>query len=614
MRARGLSGLSVGVFALVGAGRGGRSRAVAAVLCACVCALGAWLALGVAPALAAEGGGALGPLTASDFSGVSPAVSPGGDSAFGSEGEGAGQLDKPHGVAVDRSTGDVYVADKANDRVDEFEEDGTFVRAWGWGVVDGKSEFEVCTSSCRAGLPEEGAGALSRPDGIAVDQATRDVYVIDLENDRVQEFTASGAFVTMWGGKVDKKTGGDVRPAAEASECQKGAEGTGDGEFENLGEQGAIAVDPATHEVYVGDYRRVQEFEADGKFMSSFAVAAENQVEAIAVISGGARSEDEICLTVNPINISTQQSPLDEVRCYSATGVLQQTIKLEEESGSPSANAYLWLAADEDGHLVVDEYLLQNKVGGGTSQSVTEYGEAGKAVERFGPPGGDVTSESREPGGLALMESGGAASGVAMAFIKEGVVRGEAIPVGPVIEAVKGVPEPGASATFSATIVPEGKTTEYHFDYGTSPGGETLEAPVPPATMAEKGVKPETVEVTVSHLTPKATYYFHVVAKNSEGKAEAEGAPFEALPAVAVEGLSAVEVTGDSAELRALVDPVGTDTRYHFEWAAEGEGEHEGPSVDVGAGSQNVAVSEPLRDLAREHGLHVSDRRDKHAG
>ena len=195
------------------------------------------------------------------------------------------------------------------------------------------------------------------------------------------------------------------------------------------------------------------------------------------------------------------------------------------------------------------------------------------------------------------MESGGIASGVTMAFIREGVVRSEAIPVGPVIEGEEGVAEPAAGATLSATIVPEGETTEYHFDYGTSPGAQTLQAPVPAATMAGKEFKPETVKVTVSHLTPDATYYFHVVAKNAKGTAEAEGTPFKALPAAAVEGLSAVEVTGDSAELRAFVDPVGTDTHYHFEWVAAGEGEHEGPSFDVGAGSQSVAVSEPLRDL-----------------
>ena len=41
------------------------------------------------------------------------------------------------GVAVNAETHNVYVADTANNRVDEFKSDGTFVRAWGWGVADG---------------------------------------------------------------------------------------------------------------------------------------------------------------------------------------------------------------------------------------------------------------------------------------------------------------------------------------------------------------------------------------------------------------------------------------------------------------------------------------------
>ena len=294
-------------------------------------------------------------------------------------------------------------------------------------------------------------------------------------------------------------------------------------------------------------------------------------------------------------------------------GVLQQTIKLEEESGSPSANAYLWLAADEDGHLVVDEYLLQNKVGGGTSQSVTEYGEAGKAVERFGPPGGDATSESREPGGLALMESGGVASGVTMAFIKEGVVRSEAIPVGPVIEAVKGVPEPGATATFSATIVPEGKRTEYHFDYGTSSGGETLEAPVPPASMAEEGVKPETVEVTVSHLTPKATYYFHVVAKNSEGKPKPKARRSKRCPPSRSRALGrrshrrqrgTARVCRSGGDRHALSLRMGRGRRRGARRSVRGRGR----GLAERGGERTAAGS------ARGHGLHVSDRCNEHGG
>ena len=45
-------------------------------------------------------------------------------SSFGTEGEGAGQISNPQGVAVDQETGDVYVADTANARVDKFGPNG----------------------------------------------------------------------------------------------------------------------------------------------------------------------------------------------------------------------------------------------------------------------------------------------------------------------------------------------------------------------------------------------------------------------------------------------------------------------------------------------------------
>ena len=41
----------------------------------------------------------------------------------------------------------------------EFSSEGTFLATWGWGVSDGKAEFEVCTSGCRSGLAGVGKGA-----------------------------------------------------------------------------------------------------------------------------------------------------------------------------------------------------------------------------------------------------------------------------------------------------------------------------------------------------------------------------------------------------------------------------------------------------------------------
>ena len=50
-------------------------------------------------------------------------------SEFGSVGSGPGQFDLIHGVAVDRD-GRIYVADRNNDRIQVFMEDGEFVEAW----------------------------------------------------------------------------------------------------------------------------------------------------------------------------------------------------------------------------------------------------------------------------------------------------------------------------------------------------------------------------------------------------------------------------------------------------------------------------------------------------
>jgi len=57
--------------------------------------------------------------------------------SFGSEGSGAGQLNEPTGLAVDQSTGDVYVADTGNNRVDKFDPFGTFIRAFIGGLPTG---------------------------------------------------------------------------------------------------------------------------------------------------------------------------------------------------------------------------------------------------------------------------------------------------------------------------------------------------------------------------------------------------------------------------------------------------------------------------------------------
>jgi DNA-binding beta-propeller fold protein YncE len=117
---------------------------------------------------------------------------------FGSGGTGAGQFKEPAGVTF--SGGNLYVTDQGNDRLQEFSTAGAFIKAVGWGVNSGGGEkLEVCTSSCKAGTAGSGNGEFNGPRGLATDPVTGNLYVSEIENDRVQELTAAGAFVTKFG-------------------------------------------------------------------------------------------------------------------------------------------------------------------------------------------------------------------------------------------------------------------------------------------------------------------------------------------------------------------------------------------------------------------------------
>jgi sugar lactone lactonase YvrE len=97
---------------------------------------------------------------------------------WGSLGAANGQFDYPQGIAVDAS-GNVYVADAKNNRIQKFTSTGSFITKWGnSGDEDGQ---------------------FSWPSAVAVHPSTGDVYVSDLNNNRIQQFTSTGAFIRKWG-------------------------------------------------------------------------------------------------------------------------------------------------------------------------------------------------------------------------------------------------------------------------------------------------------------------------------------------------------------------------------------------------------------------------------
>jgi tripartite motif-containing protein 71 len=83
---------------------------------------------------------------------------------WGSEGAGDGQFNSPGGGDVDTS-GNVYVADSGNNRVQKFDSNSNFITEWG---TKGSNE-----------------GQFLQPLGVAVD-SVGNVYVVDSGNSRIQ--------------------------------------------------------------------------------------------------------------------------------------------------------------------------------------------------------------------------------------------------------------------------------------------------------------------------------------------------------------------------------------------------------------------------------------------
>jgi sugar lactone lactonase YvrE len=193
--------------------------------------------------------------------------------AFGSGGSGGGQFNHPTAVVLD-SKGNLWVTDAGNNRIEEFTEKGQFRKAIG-SYGTGNSQF-------------------SGPEGIAVD-ASGNVWVADTDNARIQEFNEKGEFLKVFGtrgsgnGQLIEPTsiatgpGGNVwvtdwgnnkvvefKPSGELIR-QFGTEGAGAGQFKR---PDGIVLDGESN-VWVGDQNnnRVQEFNEKGEYLGQFGTA-----------------------------------------------------------------------------------------------------------------------------------------------------------------------------------------------------------------------------------------------------------------------------------------------------------------------------------------------------
>lgn len=532
-------------------------------------------------------------------------------------------------VAVDNDSsspeyGDVYVADRQNDRVQVLTATGEFVLMFGTDVNE-TTGGNTCTAKeikntgvkCKTGVEGSATGQLgANLYSIAIDPDTGDVYVAELSSftggspasstrgKRVQEFTPTGQFVLELGKEVNETTKGNLcteeevehtvakctSPALLTNASAEADDGHGAFNFEEVGD--LLAVGGPAGLLYVGDEHRVQEFNAStGVYVGEISLTSiptereqENRVRALAVDDEPASPEyGDVYLvyrTEHVIGLLENGEPKYEavesvIRKFTSAGVevddvhFPLTLSPREASAEVSAFAIRGIAVDSSGRLAVSELEGLDSGGFRSSGSLLE-GATGRLITEFALPG--------EAKGLVF---GGADELFAAVRIDQEVVAYRPVPVAELLSSA--VPcaagaEHESDLTFSCTLNgeanPEGVSgTEAWFQWGTTPvlGSETARHPVATGGVLVS-VEPAPV---LEGLRPNATYHYRVAAYDANVKApesplSSETASF-ATPFVAPRVVGAPStpfVRSASVVFSGELDPENANTKYGFQYGA----------------------------------------------
>jgi NHL repeat/WD40-like Beta Propeller Repeat len=414
--------------------------------------------------------------------------------AVGAAGAAAGELGASVGYpAVDPSTGDVYVADSANMRVDVFEADGVFKHAFGWGVANGANEFQVCTSVCQAGVASAGetnAGrfAVGSPTGVVVD-GSGDVYVVDggspdfrvqkfgpvsAGNAPLAEFFAS-AYLT---GSTSATAPSDVAVQPALGDVLVAREPTS----------------PAEHLVY--------ELGSGGGFLGAYAEGA-----GLPASSG---------LAVGPSAASVYFSTATGSRVFVLGTIAPPTVTVEAASGPTASEATLRGTVDPN-ETPPNGLETTWQFEYSTNQSEWSKAPAGKLAALTSAVAVAQTVTGLEGGTLYYVRLR-AEKEYAAGSATSATVQLTTSAAAPSVSGESVSKVTATSAVFSAQINPEHLTTTYHFEYDTVPyttsAGHGTSVPVPGDVIGD-GSSDMAVSNEPQGLRPDTTYHYRLVAANA---------------------------------------------------------------------------------------------------
>jgi DNA-binding beta-propeller fold protein YncE len=477
----------------------------------------------------------------------------------------SGPFASPQGVAVNNSTGEIYVSDGGKKVVDVFKASGEYL-----------SQFTKTTPG----------GTLNEPDGLTFDQSTSELYVTDPGNSVVDVFSSSGGYLFQFGPPfhkyesvaVDDLTGDayvaesnaglvDVFDSLGGSVAQEWAGGgTLAGSFGSGAGYTYVGLDQASGHVYVAQSSQgvVDEFEASaeerfvaqvtgadtpaGGFGHAEAVAVDPSSGDLYVADGGSGVVD----VFGPLAVQPDVSTGTASSVGTTTATLEGVVDPDETSVTGCEFEYRTEAEASFAHTIAcaPALPLTGKEPVAVSANVT-----GLQV--------NTTYYYR----LAATNANGTNYGSAQSLLTSGPLAIDA-------ESVSGVRS--THVTLNAGINPDGIATHYHFEYGPSAVYSTS-IPIPEGEIPA-GFGEQAVSINVTGLKPNTTYHFRIVASSECEPVQHPGhictvddpdEVFTTLPAVLIESESVSDVAATTATLEAQLDPLGASATCVFEYVTD---------------------------------------------
>ena len=152
----------------------------------------------------------------------------------------------------------------------------------------------------------------------------------------------------------------------------------------------------------------------------------------------------------------------------------------------------------------------------------------------------------------------------------------------------------GTGAKLNGKVNPNGRSTTYYFEYGTSTSYGSKGASV----SAGNGTSVANVSGTVTSLKGGTTYHFRVVATSDAGTSRGSDLSFVTAAAPAVTAGSVAQLGATSANVGGAVNPNGHSTKWYIEYGTSTSyGTKTSTTTIAGSGTSAVPVTATLSKL-----------------